>query len=177
MAEKETLDLGEEKKKSSKGIIFIVLGAVLGTLVAVFAALYFMGIFPPKDKAASTGHGKHSAEKSADHAERKPIIYLPLQPAFVANFKNSPDARLLQVEINVASTDQAIIDAVKKHTPMIRNNLLLLLGGEDPAALKTLEGKEALRGKIKGAITKVVVAQTGKKSGVDDVFFTGFIMQ
>jgi len=177
MAEKEKLDLGEEKKKSSKGIVFIVLGAVLGTLIAVFAALYFTGIFPSNTKPADA-HGKETGgEAHGEGAEQKPPIYLALQPAFVVNFKNNPEARLAQIEISVASTDQSILDVVKKHTPMIRNNLLLLLSGEDPAALKTSEGKEALRGKIKDAIRKVVVEQAHKKEGVDEVFFTSFVTQ
>jgi flagellar FliL protein len=169
MAEKEKLDLGEEKKKSSKGVIFIVLGAVLGTLIAVFAALYFMGVFPNR-------HNESGGTEEA-HGEQKPTLYLALQPPFVINFKSNPEARLLQVEINAASTDAAVLDAVKKHTPIIRNNLLLLLSGEDPAVLKTPEGKEALRGKIKELIRKVVVEQTDKKNGIDEIFFTGFIMQ
>lgn len=177
MAEKEKLDLGEEKKKSSKGIVFIVLGAVLGTLLAVFAALYFAGIFPPKGKPEDA-RGKEAHGESRDEgAEKKPVIYLALQPAFVVNFKNNPEARLAQIEISVASTDQAILDVVKKHTPMIRNNLLLLLSGEDPAALKTSEGKEALRGKVKDVIGKVVAEQAHKKEGVDEVFFTSFVTQ
>lgn len=169
MAEKERLDLGEERKSSFKHIIFIVLGAVVGTLIAVFAALYFMGVFPNRHHE---GGGTEEA-----HGEQKPTLYLALQPPFVINFKSNSEARLLQVEINAASTDAAILDAVKKHTPIIRNNLLLLLSGEDPAVLKTPEGKEVLRGKIKESIRQVVVEQTHKKNGVDEIFFTGFIMQ
>jgi flagellar FliL protein len=177
MAEKEKLDLGEGNKKSSKKLIFILLGAVMATLMLVFATLYLLGIFPPKGKPTSA-HGKEAVEESQEErAEQKPTIYLALQPAFVINFQNSPDARLLRIEITVASTDQTIIDAVKKHTPMIRNNLLLLLSGEDPAMLKAPEGKDALRGKIKDAIKKVVIGHTGKGVGVDEVFFTDFITQ
>jgi flagellar FliL protein len=168
MAAQEKLDLGEEKKKSSKGVVLIVLGAVVGTLMVVFAALHFAGIFPPGGKP------DEAHEKEADH---KPTIYLALQPAFVVNFKNNPEARIAQIELSVSSTDQSILDVVKKHTPMIRNNLLLLLSGEDPSALKTSEGKEALRGRIKDAIRKVVVEQAHRKDGVDGVFFTGFVMQ
>lgn len=175
MAEAEKLDLGEEKPKSSAAkIIFIVLGAVLLTLALVFATLYFMGIFPSQNKAAA-GHEQAAAE--AVHAEPAPLIYEHLTPPFVANFKNNPEARALQVEISIASRDQSVLDAVKKHNPIIRNNLLLLLSGQDLAVLKTTEGKEALRVSIKEEIKKVVVAHTDKKDGVDEVFFTGFIMQ
>ena len=178
MAEKEKLDLGEEKPKSSKGIIFIVLGAVLATLVAVFATLYFMGIFPPKHPPAAE-HGKEAEKDKHEEpvAEAKPVIYLPLTPAFVANFKSSPDARMVQIEMTVASTDQAVMDVITQHAPMLRNNLLLLLAGEDPAALKTGEGKEALRNKVKEVIKKIVVEQSDRKEGIDEVYFTGFVMQ
>lgn len=186
MAEKEKLDLGEEKPKSSiKGLIFIVLGSVLGTLAAVFATLYFMGIVPPKDKKppegheAAAGHEQSAEGEGEEHGEQKAaeIFYLPLKPSFSASFKNNPEVRLIQIEIALASKDQAILAAVEKNMPMVRNNLLLILGSEDPNALKTVEGKAALREKIKEEIKKVVIEQTDKKTGVDDVFFTGFIMQ
>ncbi|HYE36786.1 flagellar basal body-associated FliL family protein [Methylocaldum sp.] len=170
MAQQDKLDLGEEKKKSSKSIIFIVLGAVLGTLVAVFAALYFLGIFPPQQAEAV-------AESHGDEADALPMIYHVLDPAFVVNFKSNPDARLLQISLSVASKNQTVVDAIKKHTPMIRNNVLLLLSGQDPATLKTIEGKDALRGKLLEEINAIVSKQTGKKEGAEEVFFTGFIMQ
>lgn len=177
MAEKEKLDLGEEKaKSSSKGLIFIVLGAVLVTLIGVFAALYFLGIFPPKDKAGEHGKGKAEAEQH-EQVEEKPVIYMAMTPPFAANFKNNPEARLVQIEISLASKDQKVLDAVTLHMPMVRNNILMVLGGGEPAVLKTAEGKEALRGKIKEEIKKILAEQTELKEGVDDVYFTGFVMQ
>jgi flagellar FliL protein len=170
MAQQDKLDLGEEKKSSSKSIVFIVLGAVLGTLVAVFAALYFLGIFPPQQKAASAGG-------LDDEALALPMLYYAMDPAFVVNFKSNPDARLLQIGLSVASKNQAVIDAVKKHSPMIRNNVLLLLSGQEPATLKTAEGKEALRAKLLEEIRAVVAKQTGYNGGIEEIFFTGFIMQ
>ncbi|MDV3241153.1 MULTISPECIES: flagellar basal body-associated FliL family protein [Methylocaldum] len=172
MAQQDKLDLGEEKKKSSKSVIFIVLGAMLGTLLAVFAALYFWGIFPPKQN-----ENEAAAESRDGGALALPMIYFAIDPAFVVNFKSNPDARLLQVGLSVASKNQAVIDAVKKHSPMIRNNVLLLLSGQEPAGLKTAEGKEALRGKLLEEINAVVSKQTGHKEGAEEVFFTGFIMQ
>jgi len=170
MAQQDKLNLGEEKKNSYKGIVFIVLGAVLGTLVAVFAALYFLGIFPSQQNEPAN-------ESHDEEAHVLPMIYYPMDPAFVVNFKSNPDARLLQIGLSVASKNQAVIDAVKKHSPMIRNNVLLLLSGQEPAALKTAEGKEALRGKLLEDINAIVSEQTGHEEGIDEIFFTGFIMQ
>jgi flagellar FliL protein len=170
MAQQNKLDLGEEKKNSSKSVVFIVLGAVSGTLVAVFAALYFLGIFPPQHNR--TGEAFHEAG-----ARELPMIYLAMDPAFVVNFKSNPDARLLQLGLSVASRNQAVIDTVKKHSPMIRNNVLLLLSGQEPATLRTSEGKEALRAELLEEINAVVLKQTGYKQGAEEVFFTAFIMQ
>lgn len=174
MAEKEKLDLGEEKpKSSSKGLIFIIVGAVLVTLLAVFATLYFLGIFPPKDKGGE--HGK--AAETHEPVKEKQVIYMALTPPLAANFKNNPEARLVQIEISLASSDQKVLDAVTQHMPMVRNNILMVLGGDDPAVLKTPEGKVALRAKIKEEIKKILVEQTEFKEGVDEVYFTGFVMQ
>ncbi|MGX2041281.1 flagellar basal body-associated FliL family protein [Methylocaldum sp. MU1018] len=170
MAQQDKLDLSEEKKNSSASIVFIVLGAVSATLVVVFAALYFLGIVPPE-------HPPEAASASSGEARALPMIYYALDPAFVVNFKSNPDARLLQVGFSVASKNQAVIDAVKKHSPMIRNNVLLLLSGQDPAALKTAEGKEALRGRLLDEINAIVSKQTGRRDGVEEIFFTGFVMQ
>ncbi|SMF97174.1 flagellar FliL protein [Methylomagnum ishizawai] len=209
MAEKDKLDLGEERKTSSvKKLAFIVLGAVLGTLIAVFAALYFLGIFPPKaadgaapagQEATAAGHDEHGAEKTEtaeaaehegeeeDHGKHKkgkhgehdeaPTLYQDLEPAFVVNFQGSPDARVLQVSLSIATDDASVVEAVKKHSPMIRNNLLMLMSAEDPAALKTTEGKEALRAKLLEEINAIIKKQARKRDAVDEVYFTAFVMQ
>ncbi|CAI8931089.1 flagellar basal body-associated FliL family protein [Methylocaldum szegediense] len=166
MAQQNKLDLSEEQKKSSKSVVFIVLGTVSGTLVAVFAALYLLGIVPPQHRPVGDAE-----------ARELPMIYFTMEPAFVVNFKSNPDARLLQLGLSVASRNQAVIDTVKKHSPMIRNNVLLLLSAEEPAALRTAEGKEALRAELLKAINGVVLKQTGYKQGAEEVYFTAFIMQ
>ena len=195
MAEKDKLDLGEEKKPSStKKIIFIVLGSVLVTLIAVFATLYFLGIFPPKAKSDAThaeaghevtaeahegenGEDEHEGEKGGEKGHAVQVTYYDLKPSFMINFGANPEARLLQIDMSLATQDSSVPDALKKHDPMIRNNLLLLIGAEDPAVLKTAEGKEALRTKILDEVNAILKKQAKKKNAVDEVFFTGFIMQ
>jgi flagellar FliL protein len=185
MAEKDKLDLGEEKKPAPvKKTLFIVIGAILALLIATFATLYFTGIFPAKSDGGKGAHKSSESskekkgKKSKSHdSEALPTAYETLEPAFTVSFKNNPEARLLQVGISVASTEKTVLDAVKKHTPMIRNNILLLLAAQDPAALKTAEGKEALRAKIQEEINAIVKKQTGEADGIEGIFFTGFVMQ
>lgn len=206
MAQKDKLDLGEEKKPpASKKILFLILGAVLLTLAAVFGTLYFLGIFPPKtppatpganqeatahpgEEAAKTGEAgesKNADEADSHHGSKKhggedaehPIIYEDLEPSFSVNFPPNPEARVLQVNLSVAGRDPVAIEAVKKHLPMIRNNLLLLMSAADPAALKTLEGKEELRAQILDEINAIVRKQARIVDGIEEIYFTGFIMQ
>ncbi len=151
--------------------MLIIGGAV--AVIAVGAALYFMGILPP---------GQEYKEQQGDTAEMeqpeipKTPIYHSLDPAFVVSFANKKGAKLLQLSISVLSYKQDIIDAIEKHKPMVRNNLLLLLSAQDPPNLRTLEGKNRLRNEVLDAITKVVKEIEGL-DGVEEVFFTKFVMQ
>ena len=100
-----------------------------------------------------------------------------MTPAFVVNFKGNPEVRVVQIEMTVASTEKVILDALKKHSPMLRNNVLMLISAQDPASFKTVEGKETLRTKIKEEIKKLIIQEIDKKVGVDELYFTGFVMQ
>ena len=71
--------------------------------------------------------------------------------------------------------DQAVLDKVAANIPAVRNNLIMLFSGEDYDYLTTLEGKENLRQEVLGSINQVV--RFKGKSGVKEVFFTGFVMQ
>ncbi|NJD06720.1 MAG: flagellar basal body protein FliL [Methylococcaceae bacterium] len=178
MAQAEKLDLGEEKASpsSSKSLIIIVLAAVLVTLAAVFGTLYFLGIFPPKHAAPAAEHAAE-APKPEPPVEQ-PLIYEPLAPAFVVNFSGNPEVRVVQIEITAAAREKEILDALKKHMPILRNNVLMLISGQDPLSFKTAEGKEALRAKLKEEMNKIVAEQTGKKNAaLDEIYFTGFVMQ
>lgn len=167
MAEKDQ-EIGEEKKSSKK--LFIIIGAVV-VIIIVAATLYFMGVFSPGDSA----EGDEVVEK----VEEEPAVealYHALKPEFIINFTNSRSAKLLQVSVTVLSNKQSAIDALDKHAPMIRNNLLMLLSGQDPAHLRTDEGKVELRAAVSESIQEVLEKQTGSK-GIEDVFFTEFVMQ
>jgi flagellar FliL protein len=72
--------------------------------------------------------------------------------------------------------EQSAIDAVQKHMPVIRNNLMLLFSGQDYQVIRTREGKEALRARTLTEIQSILKQRTGKP-GVEAVYFTSFVMQ
>ena len=87
-------------------------------------------------------------------------------------------ARPVLVDIDPASftMNPALIEQVKEHTPAIRNGLVMLFTGQDPAVLNTREGKEALLKQCLDEVNRVLKEQTGAE-GVENVYFTSFVMQ
>lgn len=117
-----------------------------------------------------------SGEQAAANAVQvKPALYLPLRP-LVVNFSEKGPARFLQVELQVMARDQAVLSAVETHMPAIRNDILFLLGSQTYDTVSTREGKEALRLQILQAIQRIL-EQNQFVTGVENVYFTSFVMQ
>lgn len=170
---------------------WIVIG-VAGLLLLVGASvgvLYFAGVIGGGDEAdaveavaAEAGSedtdkpAKGDKGKTAKGGPKAPPIYHAMEPPFVVNFTAAADVRFMQVSLQVASRDQAVIDRVKEHTPAIRNGLVMLFTGQDPVALNTREGKEKLLKDCLDEVNRVLKEQTGS-AGIDNVYFTSFVMQ
>lgn len=175
-AENEDLNLakgqatGEKSSGGMKKVIIAVVAVLLLGGIAGGAYFMFGGSGEP-DTAAADDAGSPPAP---EEPETDPI-YLPLSPAFVVNFEQGGRTRYLQIELQTMSYDQGVIDKVEANMPAVRNGLILLFSDQDYAALNTVEGKENLRKQVLDAINTVIRAKGRPR--VDDVFFTGFVMQ
>ena len=72
--------------------------------------------------------------------------------------------------------DPAVEEELKRHMPVIRNNLVLLFSSKTSSELVTAEGKQALQNEALSSIQKVLEDETGNK-GIEAVYFTSFVMQ
>lgn len=169
MAKDDEQQTTEGGKKSSKKLIILGVGGVVLVALIVGATLFFTGFFEAEPEA-------EQAEQSEQAEPLGEAVYQKLEPAFLVNFQNKPGARVMQVEISVMARDAAVIEAVNQHSPVIRNNILLLLSGQDPESLKTTDGKVALQGLIVEEINKIL-SDHAVKNGVESVFFTSLVMQ
>ena len=118
--------------------------------------------------------------KKAHVARQEPLPppqYVALDPPFVVNFDADEQVRFLQVTVQLMSRDAATIEQLKANDPVVRNDLLLLFGGQKYSVISTREGKEALRKQTLTAVRKVVAAAGGKPEKVEAVYFTSFVMQ
>ena len=168
MAENEVED-GEVKKSSKK---IIIIAAVVLLLAGGGAGYFFM-------TGDSTIEGEQSEEigeavEEEDGANEG--VYYELEKALVVNFPKGSGASLIQVSITLLVQGQDTIDALKKHEPMLRNNLLMTISDQGAKNLMTREGKEQLRAKMLDEIGKVMEKMTGKNE-VGNLFFTTFVMQ
>lgn len=119
-----------------------------------------------------------AVDETAAAAPERPAsaLYYPLRPPFVVNFEHRGRVRYLQVSITLMARDPAVIEAVQQHMPLIRNRVILLLGGEDFEELRTDEGRELLRLALLEALQEILEEELGKP-GIEQVLFTNFVMQ
>jgi flagellar FliL protein len=142
-------------------IAVVVLGAGGG------AAWWFLG----------RGGAHEGADGAAAAAPPAEPIYVALDPPFVVNFEAGGQVRFLQVAAQAMTREPAVAELVKRHDPMVRNALLLLLAGQSYESLATREGKEALRRRALEEVRAVVKAQGGDGAKLEDLYFTSFVMQ
>lgn len=153
--------------------LLVVVGSIVGTLV-------MLGVFEGDDSVMEMTDEAQSAESQADGSAaqpaKRPAMYFPIKPAFVVNFPTRGKQRYLQVDITVMTRDPDIFTAMQAHMPLIKNNLVMLLGGQVYEEMQTDEGKELLRQKAMQTLNEIMQQELGK-DGVEEVLFTNFVMQ
>jgi flagellar FliL protein len=137
------------------------------------------------------GHGGGGGEShgvSAGHAPGKGIdlptpanpaayqaTYFQLQAPFTSNMSDT-DA-FAQISVAVSTYyDYRVIAAVKQHETPIRSQVLMMLAQQPQEVLDTPQGKQMLQKKIRDVVNDVLKQKTGY-GGVDNVYFTNFVIQ
>ena len=119
------------------------------------------------------------AEKAAEKPKGPPL-YLPLDPPLVASIEDKGSIRFLKVTVEIMSRDEHVIANLKANMPVIRNNLLMLLGGQPIPSLINRDDKEKLRHQSLLEVQKIMEANPGDEDHpgkVEDLYFTSFVVQ
>lgn len=125
---------------------------------------------------ALRGHGQHANAKADDVVKSKQELYLPLEPAFVVNFRDDDSMRFLQVGVSLMSHDPAALATAKDADPVIRDALVKLFSSKDYAILSDAAGKQKLQADALAAVRRIVGDRLGRP-GVEALYFTSFVMQ
>jgi flagellar FliL protein len=167
MANKDDLNLNQNggAKPAGGKAKWIVLALVL--LVGAGGAAWFFLAGPGAQNDATE-------EPEPEPEPEKEPIYLPME-RFTVNFDDGGRIRYVQADMQLMAFDQALIDRASRNMPAIRNRLILLLSDQDFAALRSVEGKEALRETVRAAVNETL--ETPAQDGIQAVFFTSFVLQ
>jgi flagellar FliL protein len=196
MADDE-LELDTQSRAPGSGFKMIILMVILALLVSasVIAGLYFTGNLniggEASSKAADESPAAAESETPTEAAEHKPAIYIDMKPAFIVNFPDDAVAEYLQIEMQAQAHDEQVEAVMRRHMPVIRNDILLLLSSQKYSDLKTREGKQHLQKAVLDKVRKIVregmvselqteeaqKVDTASLPNVDNIFFTSFIMQ
>jgi len=180
----ESSEETKKPKKDKSGIIkfaLIGLGIVLiiGTNVGLTVMLTQKNsaeMTATTEPATGNQTEKNVAVDENEDESEKPALYQKLEPTFVVNFQSEDALRFLQVTVELMTRDEKIIAAVEQHMPIIRNNLIILFSSQDFTTISTRVGKERIRAQTLSEIQKVMKEKTGQP-GVEEVYFTSFVMQ
>lgn len=177
MSEQEQgAETGSAEPVKSGGIGRMLLQGV-GIFVIVVAANLVSGMFTHESPAAGAGgDASQGVDAVATEADLPPPIYASLGDPMVVNFNDNGQLRFLQVSVDVMAREHDAIDNVGKNLPILRNNLLLMFGNFDYKFLASLEGKEKMRSDALAEVRSVLARITGEP-GIEDLYFTSFVIQ
>jgi flagellar FliL protein len=101
--------------------------------------------------------------------------YYPLSESFTSNLRDG--GGFVQLGLGVSTYyDEEVVEHVKLHEMAVRSAVLLALSEQDSTTLSTPQGKEQLKVHLRGAINDVLKKKEGF-GGIDDVYFTSFVIQ
>ncbi len=101
--------------------------------------------------------------------------YIALEPVTV-NLNTPRRTRFLRVDIELLVQDKVNHQLIDFNMPLIRDQIVTMLGGRNPEDLQTHEARETLRQQVREAVRDTLINATGYEA-INDLFFSGFIVQ
>jgi len=101
------------------------------------------------------------------------VVVVAVEPKFTVNLAEPKKYLMLNVQLLVEGAEH--IEKVKKHMPVLRHEMIMMLSGLHVSDLQTMEQREALRLKTKQLITDLLI-KIQNSDGFRDVFFSEFLV-
>lgn len=171
MAKNDNLNLGkngdaEESSGGGKGKLIIIIAVVL-LLAGGGAAFFFLS------GSEAPAEGEEGVEEVVEEAPKEPL-YADMKKLLV-NLEHGGRTHYVQAEMQLMSYNQDVIDQIYRDMPAIRDRLLFLFNAQDFAALKTVEGKEALRAEALSSVNEALGLTP--PNVVEELYFENFVLQ
>ncbi len=166
MAENNTAQ-APAKKGKLKAIIALVVIILLAVGLSVAGTLWFLNGSLP-------GMGEASEPESSTPTF-VPSSYTDIEKPLVTTVQAQGRQRYAQVHVSLEAKDPAALAAADVHMPLIRSQLVMLLGGSDFTELQTPGGRTALAEEMLESVNQVL-AQEGEPA-IERVLFRNFVVQ
>lgn len=170
MAENSAAEEAPAKKGKLKLIIMLVLVIVLAIVLSVVGTLWFLGGSLP----GMAGDDDPSAEEPAEEVF-VPSTYVELDKALVTTVQAVGRQRYAQVHLSLEAKDPQALAAAELHMPLIRSQLVTVLGSSQFNELQTPEGRRALAEQMSSTVNQVL-EQEGEPA-IERVLFRNFVVQ
>lgn len=144
---------------------------VIGVLLVLLVALGAGGYVWQSRRAAHATPARAAAPDVS-----KVELYLPLEPAFVVNFRDDDSLRYLQVGVTLMAHDPEAINVAKAADPVLRDGLVALFSNQNFTIISDAAGRQKLQEQALVTVRKLVQARLGRP-GIDALYFTSFVMQ
>ena len=166
MAENTATNAPAQKGKL-KLIIMLVIIIILAVVLSVIGTLWFLG------------GGIPGADDSKATASTGPVFvassYTDIEKALITTVQAKGRQRYAQVYVSLEAKDPDALAAADIHMPLIRSQLVMVLGNSDFMQLQTPEGRRALADNMLNTVNQVL-AQEGEPA-IDRVLFRDFVVQ
>ncbi len=185
-------EAGEEEPKKKKPIVKIIIIALLAIVLlvgVVFVTLFFSGFYEKKaeleaeDKLeeleAAASKAKVEApskiKKEAPEATRFEKNYMQMEKELMTNITGSKKVMVVQLAL-MTHYDSRVFDNVKKHEFALRSAMLDVMRQSTEADVAKPEFRKNLAAKLKDVMNELL-ENYEDFGGIEDVFFTSFVMQ
>ena len=98
--------------------------------------------------------GFAKSEEKSEESQLPVIEYVDMAPKFTVNLAEPKKYLLVNIQLLVEGA--ANVEKIRKHMPMLRHEMIMMLSGMHIADLQTMEQREALRVKAKELIAQAL---------------------
>lgn len=102
--------------------------------------------------------------------------YFEIATPFVVNLAEQDSLSFLQVNAQLKVSREEIKPYLSKHIPAIQHTVMMVLSEQTIKDINTVAGKQKLRDATLREIQALLQTQIGDP-GVEEIYFTGFIIQ
>lgn len=169
MAENNESEAAPAQKGKLKLIIMLVVVVILAIVLSVVGTLWFLG-----DGLPGMGDDEGEAAETAEETF-VPSSYHLIDKAVVTTVQAEGRQRYAQAYLALESKDPEALEAAKLHMPLIRSQLVTVLGNSNFNELQTPEGRSSLAERMLTTVNQVL-EQEGEPA-IKRVLFRNFVVQ